>query len=111
MLSDSVSGGDARIPQSGLVQGDLARQHQDGRAPRLAGQRADDFAVQRLVVEPALAGDDELGGGDVVGQVRVLGDDRGPGCAAAAQCQQARAQAARGACAGLVADGVARPPR
>ena len=68
------------------------------------GQRADHLAVQRLVVEPALTGDDQLGRGDVVGKAGVLGDDRRPGLAPAAQRQQAGAETAGGAGAGLVAD-------
>ena len=57
-----------------------------------------------MVVEPALAGDHELGSGDVVGQPGVFGNDRRTGFAAGAQRQQRRADAARGACTGFIAD-------
>jgi hypothetical protein len=72
---------DAGRCQGGLVEGHLTGQHQH-RNPAGAGaggQRADHLAVQRLVVEPALAGDDQLRGRDIVGQPGELGDDRGAG--------------------------------
>ena len=78
--------------------------HRDTARARAGGQRADHLAVQRLVVEPALPGDDHVGRRDVVGQPGVLGDDGRPGLPAAAQRQQRRTRAPGRPGAGLRAD-------
>jgi hypothetical protein len=46
------------------------------RRARSCREGAHHLAAQRLVVEPTFAGDDELGGGDIVGQPGVLIADR-----------------------------------
>ena len=56
------SGRDARRSQRRRVEGHLPGQHQHRHVtrPGRRGQRADHLAVQRLVVEPALTGDDQV---------------------------------------------------
>ena len=85
---------------------DLAGQHHHRhlRRSRRCGQRADHLAVQGLVVELALTGDHQIGGGNVVSQAGVLGDDRCARFAPAAQREQRRPDPAGGPCARFRAD-------
>ena len=72
VVGDRIRRRHPRVAQRGTVQGDLTGQHHHrdvltpdvaGRAapgPRPSRQRADHLAVQRLVIQPSLTGDDEL---------------------------------------------------
>ena len=76
VVGQRVGGGDPGVAQRGRAERDLAGQHQhrDAARRRSRGQRADHLAVQGLLVEAALPGDDQPGGRDIGGQPGVLGD-------------------------------------
>ena len=60
---------------------------------------ADHLAVEALLVEEALAGDDEIGGGDRVVEVELVGDELEARHELAAECEQRPGQSARRAAA------------
>ena len=56
---------------------------------------ADDLALEALLVEVALAGDDDVGGGDGVVQIELVGDELEPGQQSTAERHERAGDAAR----------------
>ena len=106
MVTDRVGGGDPRRTPGRRVEHHLSGQDHEG-DPGRAGQpcqRTHHLAVQRLIVEPALTGDHQVGRLEVGRQSGALGDQRRPRLPAPAQRQQREPQSAGRTRAGEVAN-------